>query len=175
MGIIEDLRRQKAAAAEEAASAKAKSDELRKADNEKKTKEYEEEKAIRLAKGKALYSTIVPQLTQELAGLINGRFDSRDGRDGKIGIDMYTHVDRVIGIWKVKLTFTSYSIDIEGQPDGTVKIGEKKLSQTEANNFNIVDDALKNAYLNPTIKKEVSQISKEVYSREPSRSFTDSG
>ena len=168
MEFFEGLRKQRAENEVKAIRKKAETEQGNKLNEQALFQKNRQESEERKARVDALYSTIVPQLTLELATLIDRRFDSSENWDGKIGIEINRKHDIKKHIFKGGATFTSTTtrINIEGRPDGTVKIGDRILRQTEANNPEIVEAALENAYHNPSIKTEISEISKEKFGKD---------
>ena len=98
----------------------------------------ERETQVRIA---ALRNSIVPQSASELYEFITGKKiddPSTFGADGHISITVMN-----LTVW------TKLAILIDGQPDGSVTIGDKRLNVRDKYDPKKVDRALENAYNYP--------------------------
>jgi hypothetical protein len=87
----------------------------------------------------ALNNSIVPQYARELEEIITGKKD-------EYPIINTSHIS--ITVRQIS-TFDSLKILIDGQPDGSVMIGSRRLNQQDKYNPKKVDSALEYAYNHP--------------------------
>lgn len=117
-------------------------------------KREEEETRIREAKNRALDDSIVPKLTQELVSEIKpyrkeAYFHRGTDKDFSHQMTVYTELIDVDSHPEVT-TYEYSCINIQGNVDGSVKIGDTLLSAKDARDEKKVSGALINGFKNPT-------------------------
>lgn len=161
MGFIEELRRQKVERETRTAKEKAEAEQKRTKEQEEHLRKLMQQETERQAKIRALDSSVVPQIAAEFASLTK-KGVYRDAYDiGRLHFLLGSGTRSVPsrdGGHDVIETTTFF--DIEGQVDGSVKIGDRILNQTEAINLGSVETALERAYQNPVREREVVHFTK---------------
>ena len=154
MGLIEDLRIQRGMEEAEAA----KQAEIATRQRAESEAEQARQRAEREARVAALHSSAVPELAEEFAGLLKKpAWGSSISPSIKIDLERTSKTyDESTGglLHHDTLHVTTYekrSISIEGQVDGSVRIGDRTLSAADARIRNVVETALEHAYKNPTV------------------------
>lgn len=165
MPTFEGLRRERAEAEEAAARQATQNNErlAREAAEQKGKDEAARAEAEKMtAKARALSSSAVPALAEELADLIKGNFWYGRSTKGTVAFERTEEHSRQRsgGFFNGATTDTYVHrekfIDIEGQVDGSVKIGSRMLSAREARDPKIVERALESALNTPRIETETN-------------------
>lgn len=152
MGFIEELRRQRTEAEVRGARERAEADERF---QQRMQREHDEEerknaqKAIEdRARRDALETSVVLRLVRELAEVTEKSLLP-------LGVGILFIIDKKTDYPSSGVRRTTRYFEIEGQVDGSVRIGDRTLTQYQASISSIVDSVLEKAYHHPAEKVEI--------------------
>ncbi len=156
MSYIEDLRRQREAeeakATRAAAEEKAKSDAYWKPILEESERRRAENNARRVALERSAVRSVIQEIGQADPKLLHGTADAPQGEREGTGFNTQVGPSTYESLGGYRVIVHQQLFKVEGQPDGSVLIGDRILSPTQAVDHDTVESALERAIKNPTEK-----------------------
>jgi hypothetical protein len=179
MGLIEERRR----AADAAAASTRQAEDARRAAQTAATASTQAEHN---ARANAFQSSAAPQVIGDAVKYLGGHLESLENGEGTrivVGTDYSSRdVARREPDWHKSMyvvdrvgTTTTKVVPVIGNADGSVQVGARTLSASEARNQATLEAAVETAYQNPSVEVSSAVVSHELHSRPPSGPITAIG